>query len=64
MAQPEAESVVMNVVRAGLWCEECLLPAAVEIDVVTMDEQGAQVIITLEGCRRCGTGVCSDEQRD
>lgn len=60
---PEAEQVVETVTRLGHWCEGCMTASAIEVDVVTMDDGGADVVVTLEGCRKCRTGVCRDESR-
>ena len=62
----EPDVQVITVTHLGEWCEDCNTSAMVEIDVfdpADADRPDAEPIITLEGCMRCGTGVCCDSAR-
>lgn len=40
--------------RLGLWCDSCLLPSAVEVDVHTMcSEHGSHKVGVFWECRSC-----------
>jgi len=41
--------------RLGLWCDTCLLPSGVEVDVHTMcTEHGSHLVGTYTECLSCG----------
>ena len=45
-------------IRTGVWCDLCLNPAAVELDVVAiMDGAEPWVVGTASGCPDCQTGT-------
>ena len=44
------------VTATGLWCDDCLLPSRVAVDVVTLSDDGVTVIGRMtccEGCEPC-----------
>lgn len=46
--------------RLGLWCDSCLLPSALEVDVHIMcTEHGSHPIGVFRECRSCGRQVRS-----
>lgn len=51
---------VSTIIRPGLWCDTCMTSNRVEADVYSSDDDGVGVVATMEGCRRCQTGMCAE----
>lgn len=41
-------------VEVGLWCDRCLLPSAVRVQVAMVSDSGVQALGAAEACHECG----------
>lgn len=48
------ELVTFGEARTGVWCHDCLLPSAVEVDVRLVSGMHVLGTGTVWGCRDCG----------